>query len=246
MILLKPKYEIESISNDALDLINFAGRLCYRVPAPNDKEAYKKYVRKIIKAGHESVIEHSFLSVLFLCDRGISHQLVRHRLASFTQESSIRSRQLNDELEFIVPFWLKGIYDNVEEINKAFKKGWNTTEITIVFNLNTFEEAFLNHLQKFESTYKIFKEQYGREMARDLLPTCLATRVLVSANFREWRHILKLRTSKHAHPQIKELMLPLLEELKMTIPVIFDDIEPYKELKMTTPVKFDDIKPYKG
>jgi len=229
MILLKPKHEIKSISNDALDLINFAGRLCYRVPSPENKHEYKEYVRKIIKAGHESVIEHSFLSVLFICDRGISHQLVRHRLASFTQESSIRSRQLNDEPEFIVPFWLSGIYHNTEDINTALISGWTATEIALAFNLNPFEEAFLYYLQNVEFNYKNFKKEYGREMARDLLPTCLATRILVSANFREWRHILKLRTSKHAHPQIRELMVPLLEELKQIILVIFDDIEPYKE-----------------
>jgi len=232
MILLKPKYEIQEILTNSVDLINYAGRLCYRVPSPTNRHAYKEYVGKLIKAGHESVIEHSFLSVLFVCDRGISHQLVRHRLASFTQESSIRSRQLNDEPEFIVPFWLKGIYDNVGEINKALKKSWNVTEISIAFNLNPFEEAFLTYLHNAEYNFKIFKKQYGREMARDLLPTCLATRILVSANFREWRHILKLRTSKHAHPQIRELMVPLLDELKQTVPVIFDDIESYKEVKI--------------
>lgn len=229
MILLKPKYEIQEILTNSIDLINYAGRLCYRVPSPENRHEYREYVRKIIKAGHESVIEHSFLSVLFICDRGISHQLVRHRLASFTQESSIRSRQLNDEPEFIVPFWFKGIYDNVDEINKALKRGWIATEVAIAFNLSPFEEAFLTYLHNAEYNFKNFKKQYGREMARDLLPICLATRILVSANFREWRHILRLRTSKHAHPQIREIMLPLLEELKMTIPVIFDDIEPYKK-----------------
>ena len=142
-----------------------------------------------MKQGHEAMLEHSQLSVLFTCDRAIANELVRHRIASFAQESTrycnYSKEKFGGELTFIWPTYA-------------------------------------------EKDYKLMIANGMRpEQARCVLPLCLKTEIVVTANYREWRNIFKLRTSVAAHPQMRELMCPLLKELQSKIPVVFDDIYTY-------------------
>ena len=192
-----------------LQRIEIAGRLCYKSENPDgDFERTKEFVRKIIASGHESVLEHSSLSVIFRTDRGVTHELVRHRLASYSQESTrycnYSKSKFGKELTFIHPV-------NLHEKDP----GWSEF-ISACVNAEYF------YMQMIEAGC-------SPELARAVLPNAIKTEICVTANYREWRHILKLRTGKRAHPQIRDLMTDLLVTLKHHIPVIFDDIWPYTE-----------------
>jgi len=153
----------------------------------------------ILKAGHESVIEHESLSVRFICDRGVSHELVRHRLASYSQEST-RYCNYSGGVTFIRPcFWGE---------NWAEYRTWKIM------------------MARAEWAYtELLGMGCSPQQARSVLPNSLKTEIVVTANLREWRHILRLRCSKAAHPQMRQLMIPLLKQLQDRIPVLFDDIE---------------------
>lgn len=215
MKLIKASYEILAGADDALGLIELAGRTCYKSEEKITTDSNKKFVEMILKRGHESVIEHKSLTVKFICDRGVSHELVRHRLASFSQESTrycnYSKDKFDNQLTFIIPPWF-----NIAE-----------GEYNSLFNsVNTSLAAWNNHMIWSEATYKLFiNKGQSPEQARSILPNSLKTEIVVTANLREWREILRQRTAKVAHPQMRELMRPLLDELKTKIPVVFDSIE---------------------
>jgi thymidylate synthase (FAD) len=199
MKLIKQSYKILKISGN-LEYIEECGRTCYKSEEKITFSSAEKFVSQIIKRGHESVIEHGVLSVRFITNRGVTHELVRHRLASYSQESTRYVNYGGREIEFIMPVWIE--QSNLDQ-----------------FNL--FHEA----CKLSEYYYKQLLSQGWRpEQAREVLPNSLKTEIITTANFREWRHIFKLRCSKAAHPQMRELMLPLLRELKTTIPIVFDDL----------------------
>ena len=208
MIIQKPSYEIltdiSPYGTFELEQIERAARTCYKSEAfiADQAESAKKLIKSLIEHGHESMLEHSQLSVKFICDRGISHEIIRHRLASFAQESTRYCNYSKDKFGNQITVIAPPIKEGTEAYNS-----W----------------ALL--CQEAEFTYFHLLDQGVKpEIARDVLPTSLKTEIVVTANYREWRHILKLRTAPDAHPQIREIMVPLLEELKDTIPVIFDDI----------------------
>ena len=216
MIIQKPSYEIltdiSPYGTFELEQIERAARTCYKSEAfiSDQAESAKKLIKGLIERGHLAMLEHSHLSVKFICDRGISHELVRHRLASFAQESTrwcnYSKERFGNQITVIAPSTLK---EGTEPYNS-----W----------------ALL--CQEAEYTYfHLLDAGVKPEIARDVLPMSLKTEIVVSANYREWRHILNLRTAPDAHPQIREIMVPLLEELKYTIPVIFDDIPIWQEAK---------------
>ena len=205
MQIIEASYKILSSldGNFIIHELAHVARICYKSSYTADIEANKKFIAERIKDGHESILEHKIITVRFICDRGISHELVRHRLASFTQESTrycnYTADKFNDELTFIKPcFWDKHGADYAH---------------------------WIQLMQSTENLYRQFIHTGSTpEQARAILPNCLKTEVIMTANLREWRHILKLRTAKDAHPQMREIMCPLLAELKKKIPVIFDDI----------------------
>jgi thymidylate synthase (FAD) len=184
-----------------LEIIEQAGRTCYKSKDQITAESAEKFVRMIVKRGHESVIEHVSASVNFITNRGNSHELVRHRLCAFSQEST-RYVKYNGDMEFIKPVW----WEDSNEIEK------------IVFETSC-EIAELGYKA-------LLEENWRPEQAREVLPNSLKTEIVVTANLRNWRHVFKLRTSKAAHPQIRALMLDCLEGFRTVIPVIFDDIKP--------------------
>ena len=182
-----------------LELIEGAGRTCYKSEEKITEGSAKKFVKRILKSGHESVIEHVSASVRFITNRGLTHELVRHRLCAFSQEST-RYVRYDGNMEFIKPVW---------------------------FDSSTSEQKYLfeNACSQAESYYlQLLEQKWRPEQAREVLPNALKTEIVVSCNLREWRHIFKLRTSKAAHPQIRALMQDCLVGFKEAIPVLFDDI----------------------
>lgn len=175
-------------------------------------------VRKILDSGHHSVIEHCSITVRFICNRGVTHELVRHRLASYSQESTRYCNYSKDkhggELNIIEPSHRPRV---TVDASVDSPKGRERRRI--------WEHA----LDVIESTYLSLIELGEQPQgARDILPIGLKTEIVCTANLREWRHIFALRCSKRAHPQIRELMVPLREKLQRRIPLIFDEVKPHK------------------
>jgi thymidylate synthase (FAD) len=185
-----------------LKKIERCGRVAYKSEDKITEGSAEKFVRMIIKSGHESVIEHVSLTVKFICDRGVTHELVRHRICAFTQESTRYCNYSKNGLTVILPYFWQG---------EAQLEQWNTWMVTT---------------QAAEMAYdKLIHLGATPQEARSVLPNSTKTEIVVTANLREWRHILKLRCAPAAHPQMRQLMIPLLKELKGFVPVIFDDIE---------------------
>jgi thymidylate synthase (FAD) len=213
MKIIEPKYEILTEISDGgikeLQQIERVARVCYKSEdkITPDGESAKKLVGFLVKQGHEAMLEHSQLSVLFTCDRGVANELVRHRIASFAQESTrycnYSKEKLGGELSFVKPSY---ILEGTPEWS-----AWGAV-------CHRAEDVYL---------YMINRGKMRPEQARCVLPLCLKTEMVVTANYREWRNIFKLRTPVAAHPQMRELMCPLLKELQSKIPVVFDDIYTY-------------------
>ena len=208
MNLINPSYDILTIccGDKELELIETAGRTCYKSERFITTASSTEFVRNAIKRGHESILEHSLMTVRFICDRGVSHEIVRHRLASFSQESTRYCNYSKDnfgnELTFIIPSFFT--------TDQAAYKHW------------------LDAMQTAEDTYLwLIKDGYKPEEARSVLPNSIKTEIVMSANFREWRHFFQIRAARYAgkaHPQMEELARPLLAECKRLVPIIFDDI----------------------
>ena len=206
MKITKAGFEIMSAINgsEMLRHIEQCGRVCYKSEAVITEDSYIKFIRNIISRGHESVLEHASFSVRFIVDRGVSHEIVRHRMASYSQESTrycnYSSGKFNREITVIEPCFFEK--DSIQY--KAWEKSCLTAE----------EEYFV-----------MLDSGATAQMARSVLPNSLKTELIMTANLREWRHFFKLRTAGGAHPQMREVAMPLLQSLKKEIPVIFDDIE---------------------
>lgn len=218
MILVKPSSEIIEVmalscsTVGPLELIEKAGRTCYKSEDKINSSSAKKFVQKLNKLGHESVIEHSAMTVKFICDRGVTHELVRHRLCAFSQEST-RYCNYKGGVTFVIPPWtdiISGEYSwkSKPDVSDPNTKDW-------IWCLLHCEEIYITLLGR----------GWSPQQARSVLPNSTKTEIVVTANFREWRHIFKLRCSKAAHPQMREIMIPLYEKCKELVPIIFDDIE---------------------
>jgi len=204
--IVKPSHEIMTPidGEKILKHIEQCGRVCYKSEHKVDETSYLTFAKNIVKRGHEAVIEHFSISVKFTCDRGVSHEIVRHRLASYCQESTrycnYSKDQFSGEITVIKPLYL----DENTDGYRMWKRSCENAE-TAYFDL---------------LDYGLTPQE-----ARAVLPNSLKTEIVMTANLREWRHFLKLRTSQAAHPQIREIAIPLLEEFKQLIPILFDDIE---------------------
>ena len=179
------------------------GRVCYKSEDKITEGSAEKFVAGIIKRGHEAVLEHCSFTVKFICDRGVSHEIVRHRMASYCQEST---RYCN---------YGKGKFG--EEITVIEPCFWPENDLKWA--------AWANLCSKAEDAYiDLLRMGATPQEARSVLPNSLKTEVVMTANIREWRHFLKLRCSPAAHPQMREVALILLEKVNWLIPVCFDDI----------------------
>ncbi len=205
MKIIKPGYTIvdDIDPKRIMENIEKAGRTCYKSEGGIKDGSAERFIASIIKRGHESVIEHEKLTVRFVCDRGVSHEIVRHRIASYSQESTrycnYSGDKFGNELTFIdTSFWEEG------SVNKEL---WKETL------------AFIE-----KKYFQMLEEGAAPQEARSILPNSLKTEIVVTMNFREWRHFFRMRCDKAAHPQIREIAIPLLEELKAKLPVLFEDI----------------------
>ena len=205
MRVIEPQVEIldEIDSDEILRKIERAGRVCYKSEDRITADSARVFIRNILKSGHESVIEHEKISVRIVCDRGVTHEIVRHRIASYSQESTrycnYSKDKFGNELTFIKPyFWEKGSLE--------YQK-W--------------EQA----MQMIEDTYNEMIAMGAKpQEARSILPNSLKTELIVTMDLREWRHFFRLRTAERAHPQMREVAGMLLEEMKGKIDVLFDDL----------------------
>lgn len=209
MRIIEPSYIIEDEidAKRMMRTIERAGRTCYKSEHNISEGSAEKFISNIIKRGHESVIEHEKITVRFICDRGVTHEMVRHRLASYSQESTRYCNYANDkfgnELTFIKPcFW-----NEDTEAGKAKMELWKKS------------------MQNIENEYNELIALGARpEEARSILPNSLKTEIVVTMNLRAWRNFFRLRTAPAAHPQIRQIAIVLLEELKEKLPVVFGDL----------------------
>lgn len=205
MRIIEPRVEILSDvdANKIMRNIEMCGRVCYKSEHLITEESAEKFVKRIIASGHESVLEHEKLTMKFICDRGVSHEIVRHRIASYSQESTrycnYNKEKFGKELTLIRPFF------------------WNEDEKKY--------KVWLEVMEKIENSYnELITLGAKPEEARSILPNSLKTEIVVTMNMRELRHFLRLRTSKKAHPQMREVASMLLKYVKEALPVLFDDI----------------------
>lgn len=209
MKIIKPSFEILNISpTNPLELIEQAGRVCYKSEDRISEGTALPFVKKILEGHHESVIEHASMTIKFVCDRGVTHELVRHRLCAFSQEStrycSYNKDKFGNEITVIEPcFWTEDVTFTNKRLYDIWYDACKQAEISYFALLNLDASA---------------------QQARTVLPNSLKTEIVMTANMREWRHVFKLRTSKAAHPQMRELMIMTLFEVKRRIPLLFDDI----------------------
>lgn len=206
MKIVKPSVELLNAPSyeSTLKLIEQAGRTCYKSEANMTNDSAEAFVRRLIARGHESVLEHVSLTARFICDRGISHEIVRHRLASYSQEST---RYCN------------------------YSNGRFGGEITVICPPQLEEgsielEHWYDACQWAEYHYfKMIDAGCAPQIARSVLPTCLKTEVVMTANLREWRHFFKLRCAAAAHPQMRVLAGIALLQFALEYKVFFEDLK---------------------
>ena len=207
MKAIKPYTQIcgDIDGQEILYKIEKIGRTCYKSEGKIFDGSAEKFVANLVKRGHEAMLEHVSLTIKFVVDRGVSHELVRHRMASFAQESTRYCNYSKDEfgkeITFIIPYYLEGSegYDIWCDAMKHAEDGY----------------------------FKLLNIGLTPQEARAVLPNSLKTEVIMTANLREWRHFFNLRAANKtgkAHPQMLEVTRPLLDKLKELVPVVFDDI----------------------
>lgn len=209
MKIIEPGYEFITGNGKPLDgmailkKIEQCGRVCYKSEDKITEDSCIKFVENIIKRGHESVLEHASVTVKFICDRGVSHEIVRHRIASYSQESTrycnYSKEQFGKDITVIKPCFFD-------------------------YGSKEYTEWYVSLCQAEHSYFSLLESGASPQEARSVLPNSLKTEVVMTANLREWRHFFKLRTAKAAHPQMRQITIPLLADFKKLIPVVFDDI----------------------
>ncbi len=201
MLIVQPRYSIEHFPDFPLEWIEQIARTCYKSEEYTTQGSAEKLVEKLVGSGHHAMLEHASATVRFICSRGVSHELVRHRLASFAQESTrfcnYAKDRFNNQITVIEPAYVR---EKSSEIYVAWKAAMKTAESCYLWMLD---------------------HGVAPQQARGCLPIDLKTEVVVTANLREWMHIFKLRTSPAAHPEMVRLMRPLANNFGWILPVLF-------------------------
>ena len=206
MKIIKPSVELLNAPSyeTLLTTIEAAGRTCYKSEEKIKDGSAEKFVRAIIKRGHEAIIEHGSVTVRFICDRGVSHEIVRHRMASYCQESTrycnYGKTGFGKEITVIRP----STFDEKDSPYRYWKASCAVAE---------------------SAYFDLLNEGCTPQEARSVLPNSLKTEVVMTANLREWRHFCKLRCAPAAHPDMRVVANMLLEKLREAYPVFFEDIE---------------------
>jgi len=200
MNIIEQSHEIIQKPQNPLWIVEQSGRTCYKSEDRISDGSAVKFSEMLLNRNHESVFEHVVVSVRFITNRGVTHELVRHRLAAYSQESTRYVKYDDNNMEFIKPVWWN-------DWSKKQQKIW----------MNSLEESERAYIQ-------LMNSGASAQQAREVLPNSLKTEIVVTANLREWRHIFDLRCSKKAHPQMRQLMIKCCIDFRNIIPVIFEDI----------------------
>lgn len=206
MRVIKPSVELLWITPEPEYQLEAAGRTCHKSEDKITDDSAKAFVARIRKAGHHAMLEHAVASFRIVTDRGITHEIVRHRLASYAQESTrycnYGSQKFGNECSFIQPPGISGT--------------------ALAVWIEACGSAELSYLEMLEAGC-------SPQIARAVLPNCLKTEIVMMANLREWRHFIKLRGDNAAHPQIRPIAYAIWKELMAYAPVVFEDLSPTKE-----------------
>ncbi len=213
MKIVKPTIEILSTESyeEMLHRIERAGRVCYKSEDSIQEGSAERFIRNILKRGHESVIEHGSITVKVTCDRGVTHEIVRHRIASYSQESTRYCNYSNDKFENQI---------SCIDLATGFQYDFNDEKDLKKYEL--WQEA----MKSAEAYYfKMLELGAKPEEARSILPNSLKTEIVMTMNIREWRHFIRLRGSKAAHPQIREITEQILSAFVERYPLFFEDLK---------------------
>lgn len=203
------------ISQALLFQIEHAGRTCYKSTSPQTLEGAEKFVRNLIKRGHEAMVEHAVVTLVFVNDRGVSHEEVRHRIASYAQESTRYCNYSKDKFDGQVTYIdLRGGMQLDPVVSKLPKE---------VFDL-IYEEW----IEACVDAERHYRRMVGLgatpQIARSVLNNSTKTEIVVTMNVREWRHFFKLRCAPDAHPQMRQVALQALQLFRDGCPVLVEDI----------------------
>jgi thymidylate synthase (FAD) len=207
MLIVKPSVELLWITPAPEKQIEIAGRTCYKSEDKITEDSAEKFCQKMRESGHHAMIEMACASFKIVTDKGITHEIVRHRLASYAQESTrycnYSGDKFNNECSFIEP----------PGLDRHQRYAW----------VKACKQAEEHYLQ-------MVNLGCSAQIARSVLPHCLKTEIVMTCNFREWRHFITLRTSKAAHPQIRPIAAMIWGNLTAFAPSIFEDLRPDLEL----------------
>jgi thymidylate synthase (FAD) len=203
MKTVAPSINLLWITENPAQQIEAAGRTCYKSEDKITDESAGKFVKMLTKSGHHAMIEHAVASFRIITDRGITHEIVRHRLASYAQEST---RYCN---------YSKDKYDNECTFIQPPDLSYSQTMI--------WKEACIAAEARY---FGMLKAGCSPQIARSVLPNCLKTEIVMMANLREWRHFIKLRGSQAAHPQIRTVAYGVWLILNEHAPDVFGDLSP--------------------
>ncbi len=213
MKIIKPSIEIVDMDNyeSILKKIEKIGRVCYKSEERITEDSAEKFIRNLLTRQHESVIEHESVTVRIICDRGVTHEIVRHRIASYSQESTRYCNYAGDKLDnqITVIDLARGFsYDLSNENDKAKYEVWTTA-------MKQAEQAYFRMLELGATPQE----------ARAVLPNSLKTEIVVTMNLRSWRNFFRLRVDSHAHPQMREVAQILYKEFADKLPVFVSGLE---------------------
>lgn len=218
MKIINPSYMILTELDDGKEIlkdIEFAARSCYKSEDRITKDSAVGLIKNLVKRGHTAMLEFGDIVVKFICNRGFTHEMVRHRLASYAQESTrycnYSKEKFGNELTFILPPFLIKEHEDLREIKEVEKQ-------TVAYSewIRAMIDAEVHYL-------RMINVGCSPNEARGVLPIDIKTEITVKANLTEWRHIFSKRTPNTAHPSMQQLMRPLCEELKTKIPILFDE-----------------------
>lgn len=220
MLIIKPSFEFVSpdlrtlwekgetkVGAHMLQMIEKIGRVCYKSERAITDFTWQAFIEMLRDRQHDSVLEHEKVTVKVICDRGVSHEIVRHRIASYSQEStrfcSYAKGKFGNQITVIDPN-----FEDQPDLTEKQAKVWYDA-------MTHAEEAYM----------KLIELGAAPQMARSVLPNSLKTEIVITYNLREWRHFFKLRTAPAAHPQMREITIPMLKEFQKYFPILFDDIK---------------------
>ena len=205
MKIIEPSFEILDDIDGAkmLTSVERSARICYKSEHLITDDSAAAFIKRILQHGHESTIEHEKITVKIICDRGVTHELVRHRIASYSQESTRYCNYANDKFQNEITVIKPCFWDENSEHYAQWQAAMQAAEDAYIALINSGATA---------------------QEARAVLPNSLKTEIIVTMNLRAWRHFFRLRTAKASHPQMREIACMMLQGFQAAVPVLFDDL----------------------